>query len=186
MKNLFSMSDFKGGEFDFSIKGNIDRFSGVALIKDTTIREFRLLNNVLAFVNTIPSLVTFSLPSYNTKGLDAKNTYMMFDYKEKVYNISNFYLESDELNIFGHGDVSLEKNNINMELNLKTDLGSAASKIPIVGHIIFDKDSISTTLKIDGKLDDPNIKSMIAKEIIVAPLNIIKRTLMLPFSVFDN
>jgi len=186
MENLFSMSKFNGGNLDFSIKGNIDNFSGVAFVKDTTIKEFRLLNNVLAFVNTIPSLVTFSLPSYNSKGLDAKNAYMMFNYKNHIYNITNLFLESDELNILGYGNVSLLKNKIDMKLNLKTDLGSAASKIPLVGHIIFDKDSISTSLKIDGNLDDPKIKSMIAKEIIVAPLNIIKRTLLLPFSVFDK
>ncbi|MCF6330599.1 MAG: AsmA-like C-terminal domain-containing protein, partial [Sulfurimonas sp.] len=69
---------------------------------------------------------------------------------------------------------------------LKTDLGSAASKIPIVGYILFGDDTISTTLKVIGKLDNPKVKSMIAKDIIVAPINIIKRTLSLPFNLLKH
>ncbi|WP_373071028.1 AsmA-like C-terminal domain-containing protein [Sulfurimonas sp.] len=186
MENLFSMSKFNGGNLDFSVNGDTDDFSGVVFVKDTKIKEFKLLNNVLAFVNTIPSLVTFSLPSYNSKGLHAKTAYMMFTHKNHIYNVSDVYLESDELDILGHGALSIKDNFIDMELNLKTDLGSAASKIPVVGYILFNKDSISTTVKVDGKLDDPNIDSMLAKEIIVAPVNIIKRTLLLPFSIFSD
>jgi len=184
MENLFAMSKFKGGKLNFSIQGNLDEFDGVAFVKDTTIKRFRLLNNVLAFVNTIPSLVTFSLPSYNTKGLYAKTAYMRFSYANNLYDISDVYLESEELSILGHGKTSLKDNLIDMELNLKTDLASAVSKIPVVGYILFDKDSISTSIEIKGKLDDPEINSMLAKEIIVAPLNIIKRTLLLPFTPF--
>ncbi|SFV51756.1 FIG01209130: hypothetical protein [hydrothermal vent metagenome] len=51
----------------------------------------------------------------------------------------------------------------------------------MVGYIIFDGQSISTTLKVYGKLEDPKVETMLAKDIIVAPLNIIKRTLLLPF-----
>jgi hypothetical protein len=186
MENLFSMSKFDGGSLDFSIMGTIDKFDGAVFIKDTKIKEFKLLNNILAFVNTIPSLVTFSLPSYDTKGLHAKTAYMLFSYKDDIYNISDVYLESDELDILGRGKTSVQNNTIDMEFNLKTDLGSTASKIPVVGYILFDKDSISTTVKVTGKLDEPNIESMLAKEIIVAPLNIIKRTLLLPFSIFSE
>ena len=186
MENIFAMSEFKGGSLDFSIDGTIDKFEGVVLIKDTTIKKFRLLNNVLAFINTIPSLVTFSLPSYDTQGLYAKSAYMRFSYKDSIYNITDISLRSDELDILGKGETSIKNDVIDMELNLKTDLASAASKIPVVGYILFDKNSISTTVKVDGNLSDPNINSMLAKEIVVAPLNIIKRTLLLPFSIFSD
>ena len=185
MENLFALSKFKGGSLDFSIKGDIDEFGGVIYIKDTTIKKFRLLNNILAFVNTVPSLVTFSLPSYNTRGLHTKSAYMKFSYKNHIYDISDIYLDSKELDILGHGKTNTKNDSIDMELNLKTDLASEASKIPLVGYILFDKDSISTTVKLDGKLSDPNIKSMLPKEIIVAPINIIKRTLLLPFNIFN-
>ncbi|WP_156022390.1 AsmA-like C-terminal domain-containing protein, partial [Sulfurimonas hongkongensis] len=40
--------------------------------------------------------------------------------------------------------------------------------------------------KVSGKLTDPKVSSLIAKDIIVAPLNIIKRTLLLPFKMFED
>ena len=46
--------------------------------------------------------------------------------------------------------------------------------------MIFDGKTISTTLKVDGKLTDPKISTMLAQSIMIAPVNIIKRTLLLP------
>ena len=73
-----------------------------------------------------------------------------------------------------------------MRLNLQTDLGSDASQIPLVGYILFDKESVSTTINLKGDLKDPEIESLIARDIAVAPLNIIKRTLSLPYDLFKN
>jgi len=186
MENLFALSKFKKGSFDFSIKGDLEQYSGILFIKDTTVIEYKLLNNILAFVNTIPSLVTFSLPGYNKNGLMINSAYINFKYKDEEYKLDGIYLDSKEMDIIGRGTSSFKNNSINLELNLKTDLGSTASKIPLVGYILLGEDTISTTLKITGKLDDPKVKSMIAKDIVVAPLNIIKRTLFLPFYLFGS
>ncbi len=186
MENLFALSKFKNGSFDFSIKGNLEQYSGILFIRDTTVFEYKILNNILAFVNTIPSLVTFSLPGYNKKGLFIDRAYINFKYKDEIYKLQDIQLESKEMNIVGRGTSSFKNNSIDLELNLKTDLGSTASKIPLVGYILLGEDTISTTLKVTGKLDNPKVKSMIAKDIIVAPLNIIKRTLSLPFYLFKS
>ena len=185
MENLFALSRFKNGEFDFSIKGSLEEFVGIMNIKDTTVVEYKLLNNMLAFINTIPSLVTFSLPGYSKKGLYIKNSYINFSFKDDKYTLKDIYLDSKEMKITGNGIASYKYNTIDLNLNLKTDLGSALSKIPIVGYIVLDKDSISTSLKVSGALDNPKIKSMIVSDIIVAPLNIIKRTILFPFKIFE-
>lgn len=186
MSNLFSLSKFKGGRLDFSMQGHLKEYVGTLNLTNTTILEYKLLNNILAFVNTIPSLITFSLPGYDSNGLLVDNAYMNFNTKNDIYTISDIYLDSKEIDILGHGDASFKNNAIDLELNLKTDLASALSQIPLVGYILFDKDSISTTLKVDGKLDDPKVKSLLAKDIIVAPLNILQRTIMLPFNLFSD
>lgn len=181
MEKLFVLSKFSGGSLDFSMDGTLDDYKGVFYIYDTTMIDYKLLNNVLAFINTVPSLVTFSLPGYSKTGLHVKNAYAKFHAKKGVFDISDIYLESKELNILGKGNADINKNSIDLILNLKTDLGSNLSKVPLVGYIIFDGKSISTTLKITGKLNDPTVNTMLAKDIVVAPLNIIKRTLTLPF-----
>ena len=186
MDKLFALSKFDGGTLDFSMQGTTKKFDGILNVKDTTILEYKILNNILAFVNTIPSLVTFSLPDYNKHGLKVKEAYVHFTSKDDVFDISDINLDSKELDILGRGTASYKHNNIDLELNLKTDLGSSASQLPVVGYILFDKDSMSTSMSITGKLTNPKVKSLIAQEIIVNPLNIIKRTLLLPYHLLSD
>ena len=186
MEHLFTLSKFDGGSLDFNIDGTFDDYDGIIYIKDTTVLDYKVLNNILAFVNTVPSLVTFSLPGYSKKGLPVKNAYMKFHANKTLFNISDIYMHSKELDIIGHGTTDVDKNSINLQLNLKTDIGSNLQKIPLVGYIILGNDRISTTLSVTGKLTDPKIHSLIAKDIAVAPFNIIKRTLLLPFHLFSK
>ncbi|SFV61745.1 FIG01209130: hypothetical protein [hydrothermal vent metagenome] len=183
MEELLSLSKFNGGSLDFSMKGTFSDYTGIFYIKNTTIQDYVLLNNILAFINTVPSLATFSLPGYNTQGLYVNNAYMNFHLKNHIFNISDIYIGSKEIKIIGKGKASIKYNTIDLTLNLKTDLASNLSKIPLVGYIIFDGKSISTSLKITGKLTDPKVETMLARDIAVAPLNIILRTLTLPYKI---
>lgn len=186
MEKLFSSSKFKGGSLEFYINGLTEEFSGVVYIKDTTILDYKILNNILAFVNTVPSLVTFSLPGYNINGIETQNAYFNFKYKDEIYNISNLYLKSKEIEIAGMGEASIKNDTIAMDLSLKTALGSSFSKIPLIGQILMGRENISATLTLDGKLSDPSVNTQITKDIAVMPFNIIKRTLMYPIELFSD
>ena len=186
MEKLFSLSKFNGGSLDFSISGTFKDYTGTFYIKNSTIQDYVVLNNILAFINTIPSLATFSLPGYSKRGLHIDNAYMKFHSKDHILDISDIYIGSKEIKILGKGTASVRYNNIDLDLNLKTDLGSNLSKIPLVGYIIFDGQSISTTLKVTGKLTDPKVETMLARDIAVAPLNIILRTLTLPYKIIKD
>ena len=187
MENLFSLSKFKGGKLNFSMNGTIDNYDGLFYIKDTTIIDYKMLNNILAFINTVPSLVTFSLPGYSKSGLNINSAYMNFNAKNSVFEISDFFLDTKEIDILGGGVADLNKDKIDITLNLKTDLGSSLSKIPLVGHILLGEDNtISTTMEITGKLTNPDVKSLIAKDIAVAPINIVKRALLLPYDLIKS
>ena len=186
MENLFALSKFKNGSFKFTISGTPNQYDGLFTVEDTILLEYKLLNNILAFVNTVPTLVTFSTPNYNTSGLHVKNAYMKFKSEHDIFHISDIFLDSAELNILGQGTASILYNTIDLNLNLKTDLGSSVSKVPLVGYILMDDDSISTGLKITGKLNSPDIESQITKDIAVAPLNILLRTITLPFYLLNK
>ncbi|QSZ41808.1 hypothetical protein GJV85_06705 [Sulfurimonas aquatica] len=186
MENLFGISKFNSGKFDFSINGKLDNYSGVAYMSGATIKDYKTLNNILAFVNTVPSLITFSIPGYNNNGLFVSQAYTKFHSNNSTLNLTDIYLDSKEIDILGNGVVDLESKSVDIVLNLKTDLGSDLSKVPVVGYILLGEDSISTTLDIKGQLANPKVKSLLAKEIIVAPLNIIKRTLTLPYKLIEG
>jgi hypothetical protein len=186
MQNLFSISKFKGGNLDFSISGNLNKYNGIFFVKNTRMLDYVILNNVLAFINTVPSLATFSLPGYDKNGLLVNNAYMRFEAQNKHYTVSDLYIGSKEITIVGKGDVDLNTNSIDLTMNLKTDLGSNLSKVPLVGYILLDGKSISTTLKVYGPLKDPKVETMLAQDIAVAPLNIIMRTLKLPYKLIND
>jgi hypothetical protein len=182
MEHLFALSDFSGGGFSFTAKGRTDAFDGLMRVENTILKDYKVLNNVLAFVNTVPSLTTFSLPNYNSKGLPVDEGYAHFAYKKGVLSVDNFTLNSPEMKITGTGRADFNANQLDGSLTLKTDLGSSLGKVPMVGYILLGDDgSLSTTLTLSGKLDDPEIDTAIAKEIVTAPFNILKRTLVYPF-----
>lgn len=186
MQNLFSLSKFNEGTLRFTMSGTPSKYDGLITIDNTTLLDYKILNNILAFVNTVPTLVTFSVPNYSATGLKVKTAYMKFASRDNTFHISDVYLDSGELDILGMGTASFLHNTIDLQLNLKTDLGSTISKVPLVGYILMDKDSISTTLSITGALDDPKVNTLIAKDIAVAPLNILLRTISLPAYLLNN
>ena len=184
MQHLFAFSKFKGGTFGFNVKGNLDEYQGAFFIKKTTIIKYKIINNILAFVNTVPSLITFSLPNYDTQGLPVDLAYSIFTVKNRVFNIQKLSLDSPELKIDGDGKVNINNNTLDLKLTLKTDIGSDLKNVPLVGYIILGNDTISTNLHVYGDLQDPKVETFVVKDILSAPLNILKRTLTLPFYPF--
>ncbi|NOR57098.1 MAG: hypothetical protein GQ474_01075, partial [Sulfurimonas sp.] len=118
MDKLFALSKFKDGKLSFSMHGKTNDYNGLMHIKNTTILDYKILNNILAFVNTIPSLVTFSLPGYSKKGLEVKRAYINFNSKDDVFDITDISLDSKEMDIVGRGTASFAKNEIDIDLNL--------------------------------------------------------------------
>jgi hypothetical protein len=185
MNKLFKFSTFKGGVLSFMGEGNFDQFEGVMRINNTTIKDYTVLNNALAFFNTIPSLVTFSVPGYSKKGLKVSEMYSQFVYDNNKIFIKGTKIDSKELTITAEGESDLDKDSIDLLMEVKTEIGSAAKNIPLIGYIIFGDETVSTTVRVHGDLSDPKVESAVAKSIIVAPYNIIKRTITLPFKIFD-
>ncbi len=184
ISNLFKSSYFKGGSLSFSASGSFDRFDGVAKIKNTTIRNYVLLNNLLAFINTIPALATFTVPRYSKSGFKVNELYTGFSYKNKILYIEGIKVDGVEMDIFGDGQIDYNSNTIDMDLSVKTQAGRNVGKIPLVGYILVGDDNTAmTSFKLSGDLDNPNVKNKMAKDIAVAPFNILIRTLHLPFKI---
>jgi hypothetical protein len=186
MENFSGVTDFEKGKMKFQIKGTLDQYSGDATIENTIMHSYGAINNILAFVNTIPSLMTFSIPGYSRDGIDVKKMYAKISSKNKIIYVRDMLIDTPELKIYGDGQLDWNNNLIDMDVQLKTNLGSSASKIPLLGYIIFDKDTISTTLKVTGKLDDPKVTTRLASDAAMAPINILKRTITLPYHLFDS
>ena len=78
---------------------------------------------------------------------------------------------------------------LQVDLKLKTlkDISSFIGKIPLINHIFLgDDNSISTAIKISGNLEDPKVETEVFQDVVMTPLNILKRTLELPFKIFSD
>ena len=181
----------QGGSIDVEAEGPKERVHGFVHIKGSYIKDLKALNNLFAFFNTIPALITFSDPGYSTHGLYVQKGDIEFFYSvpKKVLALKKVHIESQSLTIEGYGALDFAHDTIAMKLDLQTlkNVSNIIKNIPIAGYIILGKDgTISTHVALTGPIDDPKVTTNVAKDTLTAPLNIIKRTLMLPFTIFEK
>ncbi len=188
ISNLISFKGILGGNFDFYIKRDEKKTFGGIKIKDATAKGFALYNNILSFFNTVPALLTFQSPGFNADGFKIKKGHILFEKAKDLVDVKTIKLYGSSSNIFGSGKIDLKKQTIDMSLRifLLKDMGKILSAVPVAGYILLGDDgSLTTTISIEGKLDNPDISVDLGTDIIMAPLNILKRTITLPLKLFD-
>lgn len=141
----------------------------------------------MATINTIPSLLVFSDPSFNQEGYFVDNGYVEFNQTKEAMNITDLQLRGKSADILGKGRVDLAKDTLNLQLQIKTlkSFSNAIDMIPIVGGIILGEDKrIATNVDVTGSVSDPKIETHLILDTLKTPMNIIKRTLEAPFEIF--
>ncbi len=97
-------------------------------------------------------------------------------------------IEGYSAHITGKGSIDLNSGMIALKLQIHflESLTNVLNKIPVAGYLIFGKDgTLAVTLNVKGELGDPKISTEATKDLIKAPLNILERTLTLPFKIFE-
>lgn len=187
INDMGGVNAFKGGSFDFSAKGENDILKGDLKFKKTIIKDLALYNNVLAFINTVPSLVVFQNPAFSSSGYKVKNGTVSFVMRDDVLIIKKIDIKGYSADIKGSGYIDLHSDTINIDITLTTlkNVSTVLRHIPFAGYLFLGEDGkISTNIKITGSAIKPTIKSRVTADAATAPLEIIKRTLMLPFNPF--
>jgi hypothetical protein len=141
INKLLDSNSFIDGRVSLKIFGTMKNLKGHVNIYNTTIKNMTLLNNIFAFLNTIPAILTLDFNAgYNSKGYYIKKGSFDFTYANSSIFISNIALKSDSFNIKGNGAISLDDKDIDMSLNIK-----------------FLKGLSNKTIQINGKLDNPQV-----------------------------
>ncbi len=181
MNALFTGADFHQGTMSVAAKGSLDEFTAMLRVEDTNMKDFTTLNNILAMVNTIPALVTFSLPSYSTNGLPVDSIVIGGKVTNGRAAIETVNVDSPEISILGSGWIDFIQEKIEMDLNLITRAKKNVNKIPLVGYILVGKKkSPSITVQVSGELSDPQVEHSTFKEVAITPFQMLYRTLALP------
>lgn len=182
MGALINESTFQGGTMSVAATGMLKEFSAVLEIGHTTLKEMATVNNVMAFLNTIPSLVTFSLPEFDTSGFPIESAIVGLKFKDNVASIESLEVVSPQMHATGNGDIDFSTKLIDMDVQLKTEASRNVGKIPVVGYVLAgeEKDK-SLSVKITGPINNPDVDPSLVKNIVVYPAEILYRTLTLPF-----
>lgn len=187
MGALIQNSRFHGGRMSMAAVGTFDEVTAILDIKNTVLKKLAIMHNVMAFIDTVPALATFSLPEYNKKGLPIDSAVIGVEYKDKVARFESIDVISPELHATGKGEIDFSKNQIDMDIQLKTQASKNIGKIPVVGYMLTGKDEDeSLTVKLEGRLDDPEVNYSLIKEIVTYPVDILRRTFKLPFNLVEK
>ncbi len=183
------LSDFNGlsgGDYNLFLKGVNEDFDGLLQFGKLKIKDMQLVNNILAFINTVPALLTFSQPGFNHNGLRITAGYLQFNKKGDIFNLQDIKVDGESVDISGSGKIDLKNKKIDLYLDISAIkyIDKVIENIPIANYLILGEDgSISTRIHISGDLDNPDISTDLAKEIVSTPFEIGKRAFNIPLKI---
>ena len=187
---LVNFKGLHGGRYSISMEGDPENEAkGRIIVEGGALSGFSAYNNTLAFLNTIPALVTLQNPGFSTEGFKIKKGIIEYrQYRDKVL-LDTIYIEGGTATIAGTGTIDLGHNTLDISLSIHTarELGTIVGNLPLLGYIIMGKDkSVTIGLKITGTIEKPEVSTSAAKEILSLPLDLLKRTLKSPAHIINQ
>lgn len=189
-----SINDFLGGKFisqggfDIKLEGrDFKDFTATINAKDTYFLGLKAQQNLLAFLDSIPSLIIFKVNDFTKKGFEAKTAQAQLKRQGDLLQINALAIKGSNADIYGTGGINTDNKDIKMllELHLLKTASSVIANIPIINHILLGENKAASTLiEVSGAYDDPKYTSTVAVDILSTPFNIIKNTLSLPANLF--
>ena len=189
-RDFLQFSDLEGGRFNLSLKGeNEQNVEGFVEFSNVLIKDAALLNNVLSFINAIPALATLSSPGFDTNGYRVKDGVFHFTLRDNLLTLHQFRTDGATINIEAEGWLNLADDSMKIEVELISlkDYSKIIGMIPWAGYAILGENgSLSTSLLITGTRKDPEITTNVSAEIVMMPVNVVKRAIQWPFRLFGR
>ena len=187
VNEIINYSKFSKGELEFEVSGGLENLDAVIVINDAVINDFGLASNILAFINTVPALLTFKLPGFHTEGLHASKITAGLNYQDGLIKLKAVHLDSKEIDVRGDGNVNMNDDTIDVTLNLITGAKKNLSHIPLLGYVLSGKEKKpSITLTVKGDMHNPEISHTAFREVATYPFQLLKRTVILPAHVVNK
>ncbi|RAX54094.1 hypothetical protein CCY99_05285 [Helicobacter sp. 16-1353] len=178
VNKMFNNEIVAGGTFGLVGIYKDSKFLGDITMANTSIKNMASLQNMLSFIDAIPSLVVFKLPGFSTSGYEVDNATIRIGINNEFIALENININGSSVDIDGEGVIDLKTKELNIDLSLSTmkSLSSILNKIPIIGYVLLGDDGkITTEVKVSGKIEDPKMELSLLEDTAKAPVNIIKR-----------
>lgn len=168
----------KGGLFGASGLYKNKKLRADIEIQNTIFQNFATLQNIVALIDTIPSLIVFKKPGLGVDGYEVKSGRVLIELNNEYLGLKKIDLTGSTIDVSGGGIITLATQELNVSLTISTikGLSEVLSKIPIVGYLLLGKEGkISTSLILKGTLQHPKSEVTLADDIVSAPFKIIQR-----------
>ena len=183
-----AFKNLQGGYYAFTARGEPKHFKGVFSLQDAVWGQSAAYNNILATINSIPSMLEQENPGFNSRGFKIKKGAITYRFDDPILHFDDIMIHGAAANIFGKGSIDFTKRwiDIRMRIQFLQTVSKTLKHIPVAGYILFGKDgTVSVGLNVQGPLNNPHVKTTAVKDIATAPLNILQRTITLPFHLFE-
>ncbi|SFV57891.1 Putative periplasmic protein [hydrothermal vent metagenome] len=187
---LIHFDGLQKGRYTIKLSGIPDqKMKGEILLEGGMLKSFKAYNKTRNFIRNNPQLSKIEDPGFTAKGFKITEGKILYHIvKEKVI-FDSVYIKGGTATIVGKGELNLKTKKLNIRLAIQTvrKLGKIVGSVPVLGYILMGEDnSITFGLKITGSLDNPKIETSAAKEILMLPFDLIKRTLQSPAHILNN
>ncbi len=153
------------------------------------IRRFSTLAKVFEVVN-IYRLIVKQNPDFRQSGFSYNQIVAHAVIKNSVARLKHFYLDSNSIQVSATGEYHFNPRRIDVTLAIHPleTIDKIVGSIPIAGYILVGKDKsiISMYVNVVGPIDDPVIKPVALNTFSSPVIGILKRTLMLPYTIFSD
>jgi hypothetical protein len=181
---LINFNGLKGGIYSIKTYRNREKITkGTITIKGGVMRDFKTYNNLIALINTIPSLATLNSPGFSNKGFNIKQGTIKFTLTQKRLLLDSVLIEGSSSSISGSGTIDLTSKEIEVDLAILTarEAGKLISSLPVVGYILMGENkSMTVGLKVTGTLDNPKVETNPVKDVLLIPFKMLLRTMSAP------
>lgn len=188
---LINFEGLQNGRYSIKKSGNpAGTMKGQVIVEGGVMKDFKAYNNTLAFINTLPALASLRKPGFSTEGFTIEEgvvEYRQINNEKIIFD--SVYIKGSSANIVGQGELDLKQKTINMNLAIQVarELGKVVGSVPLLGYILMGEDqSVAVGLKITGSLDKPIVTTTGTKELLLLPLDILKRTLQTPTHILSK
>lgn len=188
MRSIMNIDALRRGTYDFNATGTPEHLEGTILMHGGVWSKGKTYNNILALLDTIPAVATLNDPGFSKEGFKIKEGAVTYHTDKHRLFLDSIYIDGMSADLMGKGyiDFELETLNLYLQIHYFQHLTNVLGKIPVAGYLLFGDDGkMAITLKAYGNLDDPQVKTEAAKDILSAPFNIIQRTITYPFKLFQ-
>jgi hypothetical protein len=169
------------GALEVRAEGTVQKIDVVLAIRNAVIKDYKALNNMLAFINTLPGLLTLNPPQYHSEGLPVRETSAALEYSNQVMNLDSFLIDSNELIVCGKGLLDFNDNTTDMTFRLVSGGKRNISRIPVLGFILEGKEeNTAVALTAQGDMYDPEVSHTAAQELLAYPFNVLARVFIWP------